>query len=61
MLSEHEVGNIPPSSAVVKNGRSHTSIPIASLHVLHRDHITWACVQEIKFCNRALLLDMTDW
>jgi hypothetical protein len=61
MLLEHEVGNIPPSSSVVKNGRSHTSIPIASLHVLRRDNITRTCVQEIKFCDGALLLDMTDW
>jgi len=61
MLPEDEVGNIPPSSDVVKKGRSHNSVPIACLHVLHRDNITWTCVLEIKFCDGKILLDITDW
>lgn len=61
MLPEFEVGNVPPSSAMVKNGRSHTSAPIACLHILHRDNITWTCLHELKFCDGKILLDMTDW
>ena len=61
MLPEHEVGIVPPSSAVIKNGRSHTSAPSACLHVLRRDNITWTCVLEIKFCDREIFLDVTFW
>jgi hypothetical protein len=57
MLPEHEVDSVPPSSAVVKNGRRHTSVLIACLHALQTDNITWTCVNEVKFCDGKILLD----
>jgi hypothetical protein len=51
VLPEHEFGNVPPSSAVFKNGRSYTSAPIACLHALHWDNTTWTRLHEIKVCD----------